>query len=415
MTSPAAIVRWTCNGHSQTLVPRTLTALGKDEKFLEDVIAGEPGLLGLESRRSGVRGPFHVARQCAFPTPTGKTNYPDIVLLAASGHIIVVEVKLRSNTELMNRSVLAQIIDYAASCAALADHQLRDALFPSQSTMSWSAAIATAFPDEADPDDLADQLWERAQAGEINLVIACDSAPSGLREVIASIASQSTLGFDFDLVEVTPYVTSCDQASDIIFVPARRLATEIVARTSVTVSYREGEKQPSTEVKTMTMEEIEQNIRSVTGSQAPSARVWSASEVEEVFHKLNDPVKLALFEFAKEHSYEGVWMTSTPKQFASCGFAIPVRWKNSVRTRMAYYCVSSWSFVTLSLGRIERFAPQDTYQAFFNRLKEMLGDTIDTPGKEPCIPLEVVAPHLAEFQQLMLWLKGEMESAVRRQ
>jgi hypothetical protein len=174
--NPPAIVRWICDKVPQTLTPSTLSSLGKDEQFLEDIIVGEPSLLGLESRRSGVRGPFYVTRQCALPSPTGKTIYPDIVLLAASGHIVVVEVKLRSNTELMNRSVLAQIIDYAASFVSLTGQQLHDVLFPGHTANTWSESIAAAFPGEADTDDLADQLRKHARSGEINLVIACDMA-----------------------------------------------------------------------------------------------------------------------------------------------------------------------------------------------------------------------------------------------
>ncbi len=410
MSNPPAIVRWISNEVPQTLKPSTLSSLGKDEAFLENVVAGEPSLLGLESRRSGVRGPFYVVRQCALPSPTGKTIYPDIVLLAASGHIIVVEVKLRSNPELVNRSVLAQTIDYAASLVSLTGQQLHDVLFPGDKATTWSESIAAVFSGEADTDDLAEQLLDRVKSGEINLVIACDSAPSGLREVIAGIASQSTLGFDFDLVEITPYVVGPERSGEIIFVPARRLATEIVARTSVTVSYREGDQRPSTDVKTMTMEEIEQNIRSVSASQLKPTRIWSAADVDDVFGQLNDPVRLSLLSFARQYSYNGQWITSRPTQSATFRFTIPVKVQNRIVPRMAFYCVSAWGFVILSLGSLQSSIPPDTYRELVTRLKKVFGDSVDTNGKEPSVGLDVMRDHLAEFQQLMQWLKGEMEA-----
>jgi hypothetical protein len=38
-----------------------------------------------------------------LPTPTGRVVYPDIIFLAASGHVIAVEVKLSVNPELRQR------------------------------------------------------------------------------------------------------------------------------------------------------------------------------------------------------------------------------------------------------------------------------------------------------------------------
>src|SRR5688572_23418723 len=117
-------VRWSNQGSSQALRPTTLDRLGKNEKFLEDVLAAHPELLGLQSRRSGIRGPYAAFQQLSLPTPSGRVISPDIVLLASSGHVIVVEVKLSINPELRDRNVIAQIIDYASSFAVLNDEAL---------------------------------------------------------------------------------------------------------------------------------------------------------------------------------------------------------------------------------------------------------------------------------------------------
>ena len=83
----------------------------------------------------------------------------DIVLLAASGHVIVVEVKRNANPELRDRAVIAQIIDYASSFASLTDEELVT-LFGSatQTPQTWGEVVQQHFPDEDSCDELAEYL-----------------------------------------------------------------------------------------------------------------------------------------------------------------------------------------------------------------------------------------------------------------
>jgi hypothetical protein len=239
----------------------TLARLNKDEKFLENVLAGSPELLGLESRRTGIRGPFKVLQQINLQTPSGRSIRPDLTLLTASGHVVVVEVKRYGSQDLSDRSVIAQIIDYVSSLTALDQNELLN-VFQGIATeaASWPELVRASFPDEPDGDELAGVLWNRISNGEINLVIACDRVPAELPDIVGGIASQSTLGFDLDVVEVTPFVREDSDMSDIAFVPTPRLATEIVSRTAVTVTYREGDQQPSTSVQTTSVREVEELI-----------------------------------------------------------------------------------------------------------------------------------------------------------
>ena len=108
--------------------------------------------------------------------------------------------------------------------------------------------------------------------GELNLVIACDKIPPGLPDVVAGIASQSALGFDLDLVEVVPYVREVSDTAEIMFVPSTRLATEIVARTAVTVTYRQGDARPSTSVELTSLEEVAEGIRNAKSGRSPDVR-----------------------------------------------------------------------------------------------------------------------------------------------
>ena len=254
-------------GETGKWVATTLDQIGRLEEFLEEALARSPELLLLENYRTGIRGPYAVRRQLCFSTPQGRGIYPDIVLLAASGHVIVVEVKRCVNPELRDRQVIAQIIDYAASFSAMSEEDVTQ-LFSEQD--SWAECVQELFPSVADPDELAEALLSRIQSGNLNLVIACDKAPPGMVEMVKGIASQSALGFDLDLVELTPYVRDSGGDGTIIFVPECRLSTETVARTVVTVTYREGDPEHSVKVETTPLAEIEENIKAAHGKSQKS-------------------------------------------------------------------------------------------------------------------------------------------------
>jgi hypothetical protein len=282
--TPQLVVRWIPSGEAQRWQPITLDRVNKDEKFFEDVLAGNPALLGLESRRSGIHGPFFIWQQLDMQTPSGRAISPDIVILAASGHVIVVEVKRYVNPELRNRAVIAQIIDYASSFAAVSEQQATE-IFGGGNDATWTELVQRWFPDDARPDELAAVLLARLQSGELNLVIACDRIPPGLPDVVAGIASQRALGFDLDLVEVVPFVCETTDTAEILFVPSTRLATEIVSRTAVTVTYRQGDQRPSTTVQTTPIEEI---MDTVTGK-GPRTRTEPLSK-QEFYDKLAEVV-----------------------------------------------------------------------------------------------------------------------------
>ncbi len=274
------IIRWTPNCRAEVWQPTTLDQLGKNEAFLEDVLADSPQLLGLESRRTGIKGPYCLRRQVRMKTPAGRPIRPDLILFTASGHVIVVEAKLSTNRELRDRAVIAQIIDYASSFASLTERECTS-LFSDGQHETWIDCVGAMFPDDSSVDELADLLLERMQTGEINLVIACDKMPPGLSEVVSGVASQSALGFELEVVEVVPYVTTVSSEAEILFVPSTRVATEIVARTAVTVTYRKGDAEPKTEVQVTSVAEIEAIVAGIKRGEKPRKRperleYWSA-------------------------------------------------------------------------------------------------------------------------------------------
>jgi hypothetical protein len=283
------VVRWNPMGNTERWQPTTLDRLNKDERFFENVLAGNVELLGLQSRRTGIHGPFAIRQQLDMKAPSGRSISPDIVILAASGHVIVVEVKRFVNPELRDRAVIAQIIDYASSFAAMSEQQATQ-VFGGSDDRTWTGLVQREFPDDPSPDELAAVLIGRFQSGELNLVIACDKIPAGLPDVVAGIASQRALGFDLDLVEVVPFVRESTETAEILFVPSTRLATEIVSRTAVTVTYRQGDQQPSTTVQTTPIDVIVNTDRSVKRTRTSTELVSTQEFYDNLAEVMGNPV-----------------------------------------------------------------------------------------------------------------------------
>ncbi len=409
--SEFAIVQWLPSGEMALWHPTTLDKLGKNEAFLEETLANSPVLMGLESRRTGIRGPFKLLQQVCMQTPSGRGLRPDIVMFAASGHVIVVEVKLYVNPELRDRAVIAQIIDYASSFAAL-DEQHCCELFGEADDSTWTESVESMFPGETDAEDLAAALLGRIQRGELNLVIACDKVPPGLPEIVAGIATQHSLGFDLDLVELTPYVHEVSDSAQIVFVPTTRLVTQIVSRTAVTVMYQQGDTKPSTSVQTTSLEEIQENLKYASRRSSAEVRSRNSDEVEAEFRELGNPVTDRLYQFAKQNSFGGPVTSSSKTANASFGFYVQGRVAGVPKRLTVFSCATSWSYVCIYLNFASQMVSDQTMREFRQRLTSALGETFNAAGKAPSVPLEIVGEHVDEFLGIMSWFKSQAEASL---
>jgi len=273
MSKNFALVQCPAAGDLEFWLPTTLDALGKSEEFLEDTVAAAPELLRMENRTTGIYGPYAPFRQLEFTTPQDRSIRPDIIFLAASGHVIVVEVKLYANPELRDRRVVAQIVDYAAALTALPTADIGQLFGATDGTQrAWVDKVRGLFPEEHDPEELANVFLAHLRTGEINMFVACDKAPPGLQEMLRGISSQAALDFSLDLVEIEPHVR--DGASGILFVPRTRLTTEVVGRTVVTVTFPTGDAKPSVAVETSTVDEIERNMEKAKAQQGRHNLSW---------------------------------------------------------------------------------------------------------------------------------------------
>lgn len=238
----------------------TLKTVGHDESYLEAIVAANPSLLGLDPYETGVGKGIIALRQTHLQTPTGRKVIPDVVLLSESGHIVLVEVKLTENPELGDRRVVAQLVEYAASVANLGDDELLSWL-KAEPEESWLDYLRRCFPKAEAADRLAAALRRRMRDAEIHLVIVCDGAPDGLRDLVRAVAGQAALGaFKLHVVELAPYVA--DGVEGVLLIPASLVETEIVSRTSITVSYADA-KQASVSVVASSAEEVEEAVAEV--------------------------------------------------------------------------------------------------------------------------------------------------------
>jgi hypothetical protein len=256
-----------------------------DEKFLEELVASHPDLLGIAGSDddTDIEGPFRPFTQLPLRALNGRTIAPDLVLFSRSGHIVVVEVKLSDNAELRDRQVVAQLLEYAASFTRCTENECL-ALFGGKGCQAttWAGFIQSLFPDA--PERLARRFLEKLRTGKLHLVIACDEAPRGLRELVRGVVGQHALGeYDFRVVEIAPYVAEGAMGPEVIFLPHTVLKTEIVSRSSVTVSVPEGQAPPNVTVNVTPIEEAQRLINE------PLARkIWTVQDLEEAYRTLPD-------------------------------------------------------------------------------------------------------------------------------
>jgi hypothetical protein len=263
------------------------------EKYLEDLIVERPELLGLENddEETPVHGPFRCFPQRTVKAVNGRLIYPDILILAESGDVIVVEVKLGDNQELKDRRVIGQVLEYAASLTGCEERQLLE-MFDGEArgARTWSELVRALFPESRDPARLANQFAGKFRAADLHLVIACDEVPPGLAELVRGVVDQKALGgFQLRVVEIAPFANEAQD--ELLFLPATRVRTEIVQRISVQVVAEK--EQPSVSVSVTTLAAAEKQMREA--QERAGGRSWDeASFFADVRDRVDEQTAAAL-------------------------------------------------------------------------------------------------------------------------
>jgi len=398
------------DGVPQLWEPTTLDQLDKYEADLEAALSRSPALLCLESRRTGIYGPFAVFNQLALGTPLGREIYPDITLLTASGDVVIVEVKRFINPELRERDVIAQAIDYVSSLTALTADDLAR-LFNGGIHADWGELVRSHFPDDLQPDELADTIRANVRDGNIHIVVACDKAPEGVFELARSVSAQSHLGFSLDVVEVTPFVPKDGPADAIMYVPNVRLSTEIVARTAVTVTYPVDATSPVVNVATTSVEEIEENLAAAqAGTRRSSARIWTDQEVEDAVLASDNPTVHELYRFAKEEGYGGRIQSNSPRVSAAFGFYMHVRRHGGSDDPMQFFnYVDGARKLVVYVKWLPETVPEAVLAEYKSDLKAALGSAFDVDALEPNVLLTAIGDNLEAFKDAVRKLQRRID------
>ena len=261
---------------------REIHRIQKKEEFLEDRIEASPLLLGLEDSRGNLSGPYAAFRQKHAENPSGTAIRPDIIFLTASGHVVVVEVKVDGNAELRGREVVAQLVEYAGSLALYTEEELVELLDKSLPPGSrLSAILEKHLPDCKDPEEVAASALERIRNAELHLVIACDKAPQGLADLVRSVTAQRALGgYQLRVCEVVPHVVEGHPEHGILLVPGRRIETQLIGRTVVEVKGAPGGAPVSVSITIPSADAVDENLAEVSSGspRTPHPEILAAVE-----------------------------------------------------------------------------------------------------------------------------------------
>jgi hypothetical protein len=281
-------------------------SLDMDEKFLETVIASQPELLGIGNSDddSDIEGPFVAFTQVGLKALNDRIIYPDLILLWQSGHVVVVEVKLIDNPELRDRQVVAQLLEYAAVLSSCPESKLVHLFGGDAEREAWPQLVGRLFPNAADASRLARRFLDKFRSSRLHLLIACDEAPKGLKELVRGVVGQSALGeYNFRVVEVMAYASA--ESHDILFMPRTILSTEIIGRTSVSVSVSGNQATADVTVQVTPLEDQESAARDIREG-APARRVWTEeSFFEDAQTRTDSQTFNALSEFVNWAKAQG--------------------------------------------------------------------------------------------------------------
>ncbi|TVQ96858.1 MAG: hypothetical protein EA399_14980 [Desulfovibrionales bacterium] len=399
MTNPI-IIETNPDGSTVPFVEKSVRALGKNEEYLEEVIASHPELLELELIKNGILP--KVFRQRELKNTLENTVVPDIILLFPTGDVVIVEVKLMDNPELRSRMAIAQIFDYASAFVDKQEDELARFFSKYGSAVPlWEHVVQELFPEVQDIENLAEQIKSRLQSGAVHLIIACDTAPVGLKRLIKGVAQQSALPFDLSLVEVKPFVRSGCDKGNVLFVAVKSLTTNIINRTVVTVRYEEGSvSRPSVSV--LTTSPPDNN---------GATRFWTTEDVETEIEALGSPIVKKLFYLARTYSSGGRVISPGKTRKPVFGMYLEGTCsKGQPKSSQLFNQRLGDANLRIYLNMLENIVPTEVYEQFVMKLDALFPEVMSRGLREPLISLVDVETKFVEFEDCIRWLVEKSNS-----
>jgi hypothetical protein len=180
------------------------------EEKLHDLVEGSPGLLPL----SGSPSVVVLGREVSLGP-----GYADLVAVEPDGRLVIVEIKLRRNSE-ARRAVVAQVLTYAAYLKGLGIPDLEAIIRPHLDRAGAGSIIdlvrGSDQSAEIEAAEFTAGLTESLVTGGFRLVVVLDEAPSELVQLVGYLESVSD-GIVIDLITVSAYEAGDEQ----LLVPQR--------------------------------------------------------------------------------------------------------------------------------------------------------------------------------------------------
>jgi hypothetical protein len=168
-----------------------------NEASLHDVVASSPELLPL----SGNPSVAVLGREVLLGS-----GYADVLAIESTGRPVIVEVKLRNNSE-SRRAVVAQVLAYASALHGLTSQELeRDVLARYLGGRSLLEIVreSEAIQEGVDAEAFAEELSMSLRDGAFRLVLVLDETPDELISLVGYLESVTEV-LTIDLVTVTAY------------------------------------------------------------------------------------------------------------------------------------------------------------------------------------------------------------------
>ena len=184
---------WSENGDGWQLVQ---PAGFPNEATLQTLVAAAPDLLPL----AGTPRIVVLGREVLLGS-----GYVDVLAVEAGGRPVVIEVKLRNNTE-SRRAVVSQILAYAAALHGLTADDFEQRVLSKQLAGRSLIDVVrdSAQAEVAEASDFQATLHGALQDGLIRLVLVLDTAPQELVKLVGYLEAV-TQGLVIDLITVTSY------------------------------------------------------------------------------------------------------------------------------------------------------------------------------------------------------------------
>jgi hypothetical protein len=178
-----------------------------NEKALHDLVAEAPSVLPI----SGSPRLTLIGRE----VPLG-SGFADLVAVEEGGRPVVIEIKLRANSE-ARRAVVAQVLAYAATLYGMEPEEL--------ARVSRTADIAAAVASEDqtgyfDADGFSANLASYLRSGEFRVVVVLDDAPEDLIQ-IARYLSDVSDRLLVDVLTVHQFSVGSGEDAEVLLVPER--------------------------------------------------------------------------------------------------------------------------------------------------------------------------------------------------